>query len=220
MLNIIDNEHQSSCATTGSQIVSSNPTTISWTTAVMPGTSSSNSPGRSCPSDCANGRTGSDQWDLVLYMRSLRQVLSSDFSVCLALIDGSLRRTAHGRGQYSGATLALTIRAAQCIKRGLQSATKGRALALAVRTLRCRGAQTDQSRTISFIDFLFFCRPSRRNARLEVRAILPQSSEQNRKLPRHCDAGALGSDLLDQPKPQLRSAKLFLTEVSNTFAAS
>ena len=29
------------------------------------GTSSSISPGESCPSDCANGRTGSDQWDSV-----------------------------------------------------------------------------------------------------------------------------------------------------------
>jgi hypothetical protein len=44
----------------------SNPTTISSITAVWPGTSSSISPGASCPSDYANGRTGSDQWDLVL----------------------------------------------------------------------------------------------------------------------------------------------------------
>jgi hypothetical protein len=56
----------SSCATTGSQIACSNPTTISSTIAAMLGISSSISPGRSCPSDCANGRTGSDQWDLVL----------------------------------------------------------------------------------------------------------------------------------------------------------
>jgi DDE superfamily endonuclease len=56
----------SSCATIGSPIASSNPTTISSTIAVRPGTSSSISPGESCPSDCANGRTGSDQWDSVL----------------------------------------------------------------------------------------------------------------------------------------------------------
>jgi hypothetical protein len=56
----------SSCATTGFQIVSSNPTTISSTIAARHGTSSSISLGASCPSDCANGRTGSDQWDLVL----------------------------------------------------------------------------------------------------------------------------------------------------------
>jgi hypothetical protein len=33
---------------------------------VRPGTSSSISHGASCPSDCANGRTGSNHWDLVL----------------------------------------------------------------------------------------------------------------------------------------------------------
>src|SRR6516162_1952012 len=59
----------SSCATTGSRTASSNPTTISSTIAVTLGTSSSISPGASCPSDCANGRTGSDQWELVLYIR-------------------------------------------------------------------------------------------------------------------------------------------------------
>src|SRR5215813_1549821 len=56
----------SSCATTGSRTASSNPTTISSTIAATLGTSSSTSPGASCPSDCANGRTGSDQWELVL----------------------------------------------------------------------------------------------------------------------------------------------------------
>jgi hypothetical protein len=35
---------------------------------VRHGTSSSISLGASCPSDCANGPTGSDQWDLVLIM--------------------------------------------------------------------------------------------------------------------------------------------------------
>src|SRR5262245_33306824 len=54
------------CATTGSRTASSNPTTISSTIAATLGTSSSISPGASCPSDCANGRTGSDQWELVL----------------------------------------------------------------------------------------------------------------------------------------------------------
>jgi len=44
---------------------SANPTTISSTIVARPGTSSSISPGASCPSDCANGPTGSDQWDLV-----------------------------------------------------------------------------------------------------------------------------------------------------------
>src|ERR1019366_9066655 len=56
----------SSCATTGSPTASSNPTTISSITAARLGTSSSINPGASCPSDCANGNTGSNQWDLVL----------------------------------------------------------------------------------------------------------------------------------------------------------
>src|SRR5260370_253905 len=56
----------SSCATTGSPTASSNPTTISSTIVVRHGTSSSTSLGASCPSDCANGRTSSDQWDSVL----------------------------------------------------------------------------------------------------------------------------------------------------------
>ena len=46
----------SSCVTTGCRTVSSNLTTISSTTAVWRETSSSISPGESCPSDCANGR--------------------------------------------------------------------------------------------------------------------------------------------------------------------
>src|SRR5262249_48199799 len=57
----------SSCATTGFQTESSNHTTISSTIVARPGTSSSISLGASCPSDCANGRTSSDQWDSVLF---------------------------------------------------------------------------------------------------------------------------------------------------------
>src|SRR5262249_3957664 len=53
---------------TGSPTASSNPTTISSTIVVRHGTSSSISLGASCPSDCANGPTGSDQWDLVLHL--------------------------------------------------------------------------------------------------------------------------------------------------------
>src|SRR5262249_4410636 len=56
----------SSCATTGSRTGSSNHTTISSTIVARPGTSPSISLGASCPSDCANGRTSSDQWDSVL----------------------------------------------------------------------------------------------------------------------------------------------------------
>jgi hypothetical protein len=40
---------------------------------VRHGTSSSISLGASCPSDCANGPTGSDQWDLVLRVPFRRQ---------------------------------------------------------------------------------------------------------------------------------------------------
>jgi hypothetical protein len=50
----------------GSPTASSVPT-MTWSIiAVTPGTSSSTSPGGSCPSVCANGRTGSHQKDLVL----------------------------------------------------------------------------------------------------------------------------------------------------------
>src|SRR5262249_495675 len=52
------------------------PTTISSTIVVRHGTSSSISLGASCPSDCANGPTGSDQWDLVLAKYELRRMLS------------------------------------------------------------------------------------------------------------------------------------------------
>src|SRR5450759_4532340 len=54
------------CATIGSRTASSNPTTISSITAATPGIRSSIDHGRSCPSDYASGRTGSDKWDLVL----------------------------------------------------------------------------------------------------------------------------------------------------------
>ena len=58
----------------GSQTASSNPTTISSTTAARHGTSSSTSLGGSCPLVCANGRTGSDQRELVLVPQVLRGV--------------------------------------------------------------------------------------------------------------------------------------------------
>src|SRR3954453_19977262 len=55
------------------------------TTAVRRGTSSPIGPGSSCPSDCATGLTGSDQWDLVLLVREwLRLRLGVD--------DGGRRR--------------------------------------------------------------------------------------------------------------------------------
>src|SRR3974377_1245990 len=54
------------CVTTGSRTESSNPTTILSTTAARLGTRSSPNHGASCPSECANGPTGSDQWELVL----------------------------------------------------------------------------------------------------------------------------------------------------------
>jgi DDE superfamily endonuclease len=58
-LNPVENIWQ--YATTGSRTASSNPTTISSITAATPGIPLSTDPGRSCPSDCANGRTSSDQ---------------------------------------------------------------------------------------------------------------------------------------------------------------
>src|ERR1700674_3222445 len=65
----------SSCATTGSPTASSNPTTISSGIAVRLGTSSPTSHGKSCPSACAIGHTGSDQWDGVLVVLAGRLVV-------------------------------------------------------------------------------------------------------------------------------------------------
>src|ERR1700733_7030589 len=56
----------SSCATTGSQTESSNPTTTSSTIAARLGTTSSINPGGSCPSAFAIGPMGPDQRVLVL----------------------------------------------------------------------------------------------------------------------------------------------------------
>ena len=56
---------------------SSNPSTTSSTTVATLGTSSSISPGGSCPLDCANGPMRYDQRVLVLYIRPLRQVFCS-----------------------------------------------------------------------------------------------------------------------------------------------
>src|SRR6266566_5908761 len=62
-----------SCATTGSPIVSSGPTTTSLSTVATPGTNSSISLGPSCRSACATGPTGSDQRDLVLLVTPFAQ---------------------------------------------------------------------------------------------------------------------------------------------------
>src|SRR5262249_6591343 len=83
----------SSCATTGSPTASSNPTTISSTIVVRHGTSSSISLGASCPSDCANGPTGSDQWDLV----SIRS--NEPHSLALSMVRGFSSRR-HDRRDY------------------------------------------------------------------------------------------------------------------------
>ena len=53
-------------ATTGCRTGFSTPTTTSSTIAAKRGTASSISPGRSCRSGCASGRTRSDPWNLVL----------------------------------------------------------------------------------------------------------------------------------------------------------
>jgi hypothetical protein len=47
---------------------------------VQLGTSSSISPGASCPSDCANGRTGSNHWDLVL-VKLIKQFRLDEFNL-------------------------------------------------------------------------------------------------------------------------------------------
>jgi peptidoglycan/LPS O-acetylase OafA/YrhL len=64
--------------------------TISSTIAAKHGTSSSINHGASCPSDCANGRTGSDQWDLVLRAVAVLLVLVFHFSLIPAITAGFL----------------------------------------------------------------------------------------------------------------------------------
>src|SRR5829696_7298414 len=70
--NILDNEHQSSCARTGSRTACSPRTVRSSTTAALLGPSSPTSPGASCPSGCATGHIGSDQRDLVFILSAVR----------------------------------------------------------------------------------------------------------------------------------------------------
>src|SRR5436190_8879896 len=94
----------SSCATTGSPIVSSGPTTTSLSTVATPGTNSSISLGPSCRSACATGPTGSDQRDLVLaYMspprfaqRQARTALhaGSDYPAWLKRVKHAISRAA------------------------------------------------------------------------------------------------------------------------------
>jgi hypothetical protein len=57
---------------------SSQATRTFLTTAASPGTSSATCPGKSCPSDCATGRTGSNQRDVVI--KSLLQALLRRFA--------------------------------------------------------------------------------------------------------------------------------------------
>src|SRR5260370_737693 len=81
--------------------------TISSTIVVRHGTSSSTSLGASCPSDCANVPTGSDQWDLVLiiggqdYNGRFQEVPNGQTESCqhvcrgtFAAVETALRRTA------------------------------------------------------------------------------------------------------------------------------
>src|SRR5262249_1973110 len=101
----------SSCATTGSPTASSNPTTISSTIVVRHGTSSSISLGASCPSDCANGPTGSDQWDLVLIVLELLVLLG--IWVALPLVPAILiyRYFPNTQVAASGPLAGLTVKA-------------------------------------------------------------------------------------------------------------
>src|SRR5204863_8423938 len=72
-----------SCATTGSPIVYSGPTTTSLSTVATPGTNSSISLGPSCRSACATGPTGSDQRDLVLERELAAEHREDDFPVAI-----------------------------------------------------------------------------------------------------------------------------------------
>jgi hypothetical protein len=62
-LNPQENIWQSSCDRTGCRTVSLNPSTTSSITAATPGTPSSISPGKSCPSHAANGPSSVSQFE-------------------------------------------------------------------------------------------------------------------------------------------------------------
>src|SRR6266516_4537768 len=75
----------SSCARTGCRTASSNPSTTSSITAATPGTPSSISPGKSCPSLTAIGRSSvtlCEGW----YSRLLGRLGTSQFDRCLILV--------------------------------------------------------------------------------------------------------------------------------------
>src|SRR3954447_17852658 len=64
--NIVDNEHQSFCVTTGCPAACSPPTGTSSITAATPGTGSSTNLGSSCPSASGTGPMHDDQRGLVV----------------------------------------------------------------------------------------------------------------------------------------------------------
>src|SRR5437660_12826536 len=79
---------------------------------VRHGTSSSTKLGASCPSDCANGPTGSDQWDLVLYQNS--QTLTH--AACRPT-GTSIPKTYGSPMGYRGRAQARTVpRMSQCLR--------------------------------------------------------------------------------------------------------
>src|SRR5258708_3488509 len=127
----------SSCATTGSPTASSNPTTISSTIVVRHGTSSSTSLGASCPSDCANGPTGSNQWDLVLHsmkcaLLKLAQVAPTDFCLISEVVLRQPLRVAQPaqvRGKHLSQVHASGHDATRWLSRGIR-ATRNLALEL------------------------------------------------------------------------------------------
>jgi hypothetical protein len=114
----------SSCGTTGYRTGSSKTTTISSTNAAVLGTGSSINLGKSCPSECGNGRIGHDQRPLVLYIWLLRQDFCSRFPVqsgrSLKASHGSLRCAACPCPPPLSGAFRFTSRGPmQCIKRGL-----------------------------------------------------------------------------------------------------
>ncbi len=124
-----------------------------------------------------------------------------------------------GRRQQSGATLALTLRAAQCIKRRFGPATNCRALALVVRT---RYIAEGRKRS-NFRTSLSSPSPSLAQAATAASKCTPSFHMRPIRTASFLATAIrarLGPTVLINFNPQLRRAKRFLTVVSSTLAAS
>jgi hypothetical protein len=165
--------------------------------------------------------SGLGSWVLIKGIGSLHEAAASSaiFASALAHIDGSLRRPACDWRHHSGPTLALTLWAAQCIKRRRFPATKSRALTQPVRARSVqRGAETLETRIASSLPSSFF-----QATAVAVSKCVPSFHIRPRSTASFLATATrafFGPSVFRSFNPQLRKAKRFLTVVSSTLAAS